>query len=130
MVRRVIRAAFDYMNAIDPDDRTEWDQAWAAVRHRRLSDLQHFKDERFAATAIGEIVDVTFLEVPNEYRGRQFIENERCPLCGLPAEESDERLEVAVYPVFERLHFGFGAWMHRDCVDKCSEIDEPNPIPW
>lgn len=112
-------------------DRTEWDQAWAGAPHRRLNELTKFDWSGLTDFDLGGIVDATFVEVPNQYLGRGFIATEVCPFCGEQVRDTNGRVEVALSPIFERPpNLGFGGWMHRDCIDQCPRIDEPNPIPW
>ena len=112
-------------------DQKEWEEAWRAMPHRRLPDFEKLDWNTIANSEVGEVVDVTFVEVPSRFRSFMFIATNVCPICGELAEEASQRSEIVLYPSFTRFpKVGFGAWAHRGCVELCAQIVDPNPIPW
>jgi hypothetical protein len=116
---------------MEDDDRKEWDQAWKSMPNRRLSYLDTIDWKSLTNHEVGEVTDVTFVEVPAKFRGVIYITARTCATCGRVTEDQSELTEIFLSPQFiEFPAVGFGALAHKPCIDVCPEIDEPNPIPW
>ena len=117
-------------SSLNPDDRTEWDRAWRAMPHRRLSSPPKIAILDSTFSALGDPVSFTISEDPPEYQDRAWRASDRCPICGENTSDG-ERLPASLYPSWASgLSVGIGVWVHQTCFAACPEAGEPAPIPW
>jgi hypothetical protein len=116
--------------SLDGKDRTDWDQAWASMPHRRLRTPPAPDALGSVYSGFGEIVGATISEDPPAFSQVAFRPSETCPVCGTTTAGT-ERMPATLHPTFASgFSGGFGVWTHRSCFDTCPHAEEPTPVPW
>lgn len=116
----------------DDTDRSEWDRAWRAMPHYRLTSPPQAGVDRNLLAHFGKtgLVSVTISLDPPQFSDGVWRESETCPVCGRSTTDT-ERLPVCVNLKWSRGGcIGTGVWVHRICLESLPVADGPAPIPW
>ena len=114
----------------DDDDRTAWNQRWAAMPHRRLAVVARNWLRAEAVTWFGTPAGFTIALAPTEFVALVTPGTRVCPICGGKTTPLD-RWPARLSPTWASgLSLGYGVWVHPPCFEGCPEAGEPAPVPW